>query len=122
MDGKEIVRIIESELFSRGISKGEFYEACGMNSATLSNWRNGVYSPSSSKLNVIEDYLGIKFSEKESSQNQNGMDEETAELLERYRTRQDYRTLFKSIKDVPPSSIYEIVSKIEKMKEDAEKL
>jgi len=106
MDGKEIVRTIEQELFLKGISKGDFYKACGMNSATLSNWRNGVYEPSSAKLHVIEDYLGISFT--------NGATPDPREEL-----REDLQVLLRSAKDLPPSSVYALVAQIEKEKENA---
>lgn len=63
MDGKEIVRIIEAKLFELGISKGKFYKDCGINSATMSNWRNGIFTPSPAKLHIIEEYLDVTFSD-----------------------------------------------------------
>lgn len=115
MDGKEIVKIIEGELFLKDISKGEFYDACGINSATMSNWRNNVYTPSPAKLQVIEEYLGIKFKDYEKQR----MDDETADLLQSIRERQDLRILLHSAKDVPASSVYALISQIEKLKEDS---
>lgn len=117
MDGREIVKIIENELFLKEISKTEFYEACSMNSATLSNWRAGKFKPTPQKLAVIEDYLGISFDDYESSASK---DPESDELLEMLRERPDLRILLRSGKDVPPSSIYQLISIIEKEKEDAQ--
>ena len=112
MDGKEIVKAIENELFLKDISKAEFYEACGMNSATLSNWRNGIFKPSPAKLQVIEKYLNISFSDVEKS-------DENDDLLELLRDRQDLRILLHSAKDVPASSVYALISQLEKVKEDS---
>lgn len=108
MDGKEIVRTIEEKLFERGISKGEFYKACGLNSATMSNWRNGVFAPSPAKLNIIEKYLGISFAEQEKADN-----------LEELRA--DLRILLHSAKDLPASSVYALIAQIEKEKENADR-
>ena len=116
MDGNEIVKIIENELFLKDISKTEFYEACGMNSATMSNWRAGKFKPSTAKIVIIEKYLGINFEDYEKSEKD---DPESAELLEVLRERPDLRILLRSGKDVPPSSIYQLVSIIEKEKENA---
>ena len=46
------------------------------------------------------------------------IDDETADLLQSIRERQDLRILLHSAKDVPASSIYALISQIEKMKED----
>ena len=106
MDGKEVVRIIERVLFEKGISKADFYSACGLNSTTLSNWRNGVFQPSAAKLAIIEKYLNISFADYEKS--------DLHETL-----RDDLRILLNSASDLPPSSVYALISQIEKMKEDA---
>ena len=119
MSGKDVVKIIESELFIKDISKGEFYAACGLNSATISNWRNGVYTPSPAKLHVIEEYLGIKFEDEigKKEPSVQTLDSETAELLEDIRNRQDLRILLNSARHIPPSSVYSLISQLEKEKE-----
>ena len=61
MDGFSIVQIIEEELKKQGISKGKFYKESGISSATFSQWRTGIYSPSSEALKKVEKYLGITF-------------------------------------------------------------
>lgn len=117
MDGKEIVRIIEAKLFELGISKGKFYKDCGLNSATMSNWRNGIFTPSPAKLHIIEEYLDITFSDVKSKVKQHIMDEDTAELLDSIRNRPDLGVLLRSARDVPPSSVYQLVAQLEKEKE-----
>lgn len=61
MDGFSVVQIIEEELKRQGISKGKFYKESGISSATFSQWRTGIYAPSSEALKKIERYLGITF-------------------------------------------------------------
>ena len=61
MDGKVIVDRIERELVARHIKKKDFYTACGISSASFSQWRTGKYFPSDENLRIIENYLGIKF-------------------------------------------------------------
>ena len=68
MSGLEFVRIIEDELSKRGISKAKFYKECGISSATFSQWRKGVYSPSSIAIKKIEKYLGITFKVKSANE------------------------------------------------------
>jgi transcriptional regulator with XRE-family HTH domain len=112
MDGRAIARIVDSELASRGMSKAQFYEESGISSATLSQWRTGKYEPTADKLQKIEKCLKIDLSDYEKS-------DDTDELKEMLRDRQDLRILLHSAKDVPASSIYALISQIEKLKEDA---
>ena len=116
MDGKEIVRIIEAKLFELGISKGKFYKDCGLNSATMSNWRNGIFTPSPAKLHIIEEYLDVTFSDVPQNET-TGMDANLAELLDSIRNRPDLGVLLRSARDVPPSSVYQLVAQLEKEKE-----
>ena len=111
MDGKSIARIIDSELASRGMSKQKFYDESGITSATLSQWRTGKYEPTADKIAKVEKCLGISFAGYEKS-------DESDELREMLRDRQDLRILLHSAKGVPASSIYALISQIEKMKED----
>lgn len=62
MDGLSFVQMIEKELKQRNISKEVFYKESGISSATMSQWRKNIYSPSSVAIRKIESYLGIKFS------------------------------------------------------------
>lgn len=112
MDGRTIARIIDSELASRGISKQKFYDESGVSSATLSQWRTGKYEPTADKIAKIEKCLNISFTEYEKS-------DESDELREMLRDRQDLRILLHSAKDVPASSVYALISQLEKMKEDS---
>ena len=62
MDGLAFVQLIEAELKKRGISKEDFYQQSGISSATMSQWRKGIYSPSSAAVKKIEAYFGITLS------------------------------------------------------------
>lgn len=62
MDGFAFVQMIETELKQRGISKEKFYAESGISSATMSQWRKGIYSPSSAAIKKIENYFGITLS------------------------------------------------------------
>lgn len=112
MNGRTIAKIIDSELASRGIPKADFYAQSGVSSATLSQWRTGKYDPTPDKIAKVEKCLGISFADYEKS-------DETGELREMLRDRQDLRILLHSAKDAPASSIYALISQIEKLKEDA---
>lgn len=61
MDGLAFVQMVEIELRKRGIPKEQFYRESGISSATMSQWRKRIYSPSSAAIKKIEEYLGIVF-------------------------------------------------------------
>ena len=61
MDGLAFVQMVELELKKRSIPKERFYKESGVSSATMSQWRKRIYSPSSAAIKKIEDYLGITF-------------------------------------------------------------
>lgn len=61
MDGLAFVQMVEVELKRRNISKERFYKESGISSATMSQWRNRIYSPSSAAIKKIEEYLGVTF-------------------------------------------------------------
>ena len=65
MFGTTVTETVERILKERGISKGKFYSESGITSATFSNWKRGVFEPSSEQIKKIENYLGISFEIKE---------------------------------------------------------
>ena len=105
MTGREIAKIIDYELAERGMTQKEFCEAIGVQSSAMSNWRKGSM-PTPKRLAQIEKYLGISFSDIEKSD-------------PREELRDDLRILLNSASDLPPSSVYALISQIEKMKEDS---
>ena len=62
MDGLAFVQMVVIELKKRGIPKEQFYKESGISSATMSQWRKRIYSPSSAAIKKIEEYLGLVFS------------------------------------------------------------
>ena len=111
MTGKELTRIIDERLDELRMSQKEFCQTIGISSAAMSAWRNGSM-PKPERIKDIEKCLNISFADYEKS-------EEPDELREILRDRQDLRILLHSAKDVPASSIYALVSQLEKMKEDS---
>ena len=104
MDGKTIVRIVETLLAERRISKNRFYKESGISSATLSQWRTGQHEPTQAKIDLVEKYFEVSLS-----------DYEKAEQLEEL--RDDLRILLRSASDLPPSSVYQLIAQIEREKE-----
>ena len=113
MDGKTLTAIVDKILSERGISRLELCEAIGISSASYTGWKKGS-QPRPDKIIAIEKYLGIDLNSYEKCEEQ----DENWQLREILRDRQDLRILLHSAKDVPPSSVYALVSQLEKMKEN----
>lgn len=111
MDGKVFVKLIETALAEKGIKKGDFYDAVGISATAMYGWRNGAI-PKKETVEAVEKYLDLDLFPYEKS-------DDSDELREMLRDRQDLRILLHSAKDVPASSVYALISQIEKMKEDA---
>ena len=105
MDGKTLTRIVDQILAERGISRIELCNAIGISSASYTGWKKGS-QPREDKVIAIEKFLGVKLTDYEKS--------ETLETL-----RDDLRILLRSANDLPASSVYALISQIEKMKEDS---
>ena len=116
MDGKELVRIIETTLAEKGITKAKFYEDTGISSAVFSNWRKGINIPSEKNLYTVSRYLGLPIADGNAFAPVE--DDETIALRELLRDRQDLRILLNSANDMPVSSVYSLIAQIEKMKEE----
>jgi transcriptional regulator with XRE-family HTH domain len=87
LDGLSFVQKIEQELSKRKIPKERFYRESGISSATMSQWRKRVYSPSSAAIKKIEDYFNITFSleQKNNSPSELELTEGEKDLLELFR-------------------------------------
>ena len=57
MGNSPIVNRINAMLAEKGISKQEFYEACGITSASYSLWNTGKTTPRRKNLEIIADFL-----------------------------------------------------------------
>ena len=110
-----MARIVEQLLAERGISKGAFYSAVGISATALYGWKRGA-EPKPETISAIEKYFGVDLRSFEKSEPT--MDDETAELLQSIRERQDLRILLHSARDVPPSSVYQLVAQLEKEREE----
>lgn len=84
MDGLSFVTFVEEQLKSKKIPKGTFYADTGISSATFSQWRKNIYSPSSENIRKIEEYFGVKFSleqKKPALDIEDELDDTTKELV-----------------------------------------
>ena len=110
MTGKELTRIIDQKLEELSMTQKQLCNELGISSSSMSAWRKGSM-PTPKRLAEIEDILGINFADYEQK-------DESDELREILRNRQDLRVLLHSAKDVPPSSVYMLIAQLEKEKEN----
>lgn len=61
MLASEIVVVIEANLKEKGIKKQDFYNACGISAAMMSNWRHDKNFPLLDTLAKINSFLGTNF-------------------------------------------------------------
>ncbi len=59
IDPKLLARNIDAYCAANGLSKEDFSTATGVSTATLSQWRKGVYKPSKKSLTAIEMFVGV---------------------------------------------------------------
>lgn len=114
MDGRKFANYITYELLRLGIPKGKFYEDCGITATAMYGWKNGA-TPKRTTVATVENYFNTKFPDDDTI----GIDEETNELKEALATREDLRILLRSAKNLPASSVYSLISQIEKERENA---
>lgn len=116
-EGKIFAEAVEIELKKQGKTKGEFYDAVGVTATALYGWKNGAI-PKKDTVIAVQRYLGPQFMQtlKAVSFQEDKNDDDVRELL---RSREDLRILLNSAKDVPASSVFALISQLEKMKEDA---
>lgn len=62
MNGEQMVNRIKARVTELGLTMAEFYKDCGISSSALSQWRNGVTTPSMASLQNIAVYLGVTLS------------------------------------------------------------
>lgn len=112
MDGFEFVQMIEAELRKRGIPKEQFYRESGISSATMSQWRKRIYSPSSSAIKKVEEYFGVVFSIEQKEKPASGAGSELDHQLEGI----DF-ALFGEVKDLTDSQKRDVLQFVKFLKQ-----
>jgi len=103
VDGITLAKICNRLCMERGISKAQFYSAIGITAPSFHGWTKGA-KPQQKYIDAIETYFDIDLDLYEESE-------------QREELREDLKTLLKSAKDLPPSSVYELIAEIHRRKE-----
>ena len=106
MDSKQMMRIVDARLTELGMSQKDLAAQMGIQSSAITAWRKGDSKPRPDKIFKMEEILGVNFDDYEKNDELDSL-------------REDLRILLRSARDLPPSSVYELIAKIEKDKENA---
>lgn len=96
---------------AKNVTAADVSRATGIATATLSNWKNGNYTPKSDKLKVIADYFEVTldFITGEEIETENGkkyyFNDETAQIAQSLFEQKDLRMLFDAAQDCKPEDL-----------------
>ena len=121
--------IFNNLLQKNGVTPYKVSKETGVSQSTLSDWKRGISTPKSDKLQKIADYFGVSLAylmgnEKEElsaidqKNNPIVLDDDALELLEELKTRPEMRTLFSVSKKASKEEILQTVKIIEALKGD----
>ena len=122
--------IFEELLKQHKVTAYRVAKETGINTATLTSWKQGKYAPKPDKLQKIADYFGVSLGylmgteelEPPTATDKNNntivLDDDALELLEELKNRPEMKTLFSVSKKATKADILKAVKIIEALKGD----
>lgn len=121
--------IFNDLLQKNGVTPYKVSKETGVSQSTLSDWKRGISTPKSDKLQKIADYFGVSLAYLMGNEKEEGsvidqknnpivLDDDALELLEELKTRPEMRTLFSVSKKASKEEILKAVKIIEALKGD----
>lgn len=103
----------------RGVRPGTVSKATGVSTATLTNWKQGKYTPKPDKLQKIADYFGVSLDYLMNGRNQDAyyVNPETAKIAQKVFDDPELRLLFEAAQDVKPENIKLAAEMLRRFKE-----
>lgn len=102
----------------RGVSAYQVCRAIGEQTAMISNWKAGRYTPKPDKIKKIADYFGVPISYFYGDEEPHYYyDEETREMAEMLRTDKNYRILFDAARGSKPEDLQMAADLLNRFKE-----
>lgn len=93
----------------KGYTDYKVAKETGIGTATMSNWKNGKYTPKADKIQIIADFLGVSseylLTGHESGTEQYYHDEETAQMAQEIFGNKELRLLFSAARDASPEDL-----------------
>lgn len=125
--GEQIMYEIFSKLLQKnGVTPYKVSKETGVSQSTLSDWKRGISTPKSDKLQKIADYFGVSLGylmgtedEPNAIDKENNpivLDDDALELLEELKERPEMRTLFSVSRKATKEDILKAVKIIEALK------
>lgn len=99
--------IFSKLLQEKGVSAYKVSKETGIPQATLSDWKRGVSTPKSDKLQKIADYFGVTLDYLMGNESADGyyINEETAKAAQEIFENRELRLLFDTARDSDPEDI-----------------
>lgn len=109
----------EKLLAAKGVRPADVAKATGIQTATLTQWKKGAYTPKSDKLQKIADYFGVSLEYLTSGEEKEGyyIDEETAKLAQEIFKDKDLRALMDAGRGSRPENMRLAIEMLKRMKE-----
>ena len=117
--------IFEKLCQEKGVTPYRVGKETGIQTATLSEWKKGKYTPKANKLQKIADYFGVSLEylttgEQPEHKSKEGakyyFSDETAKMAQELFEKPGLRVLFDAARDVDASSLAAVASMIEEFK------
>lgn len=111
-------------LDEKGVTPYRLSKDTGIAQSTLSDWKRGLTTPKTDKLQKIADYLGVSMqylmTGEDNTPAYTEEDKELMEYLNELRNRPEMRMLFSATKNATKGDIEKTVKIIEALKEQSE--
>lgn len=104
---------------SKGLKDSDVCKATGISSATMSEWKNGRYTPKLDKLSRIADFLGVSVEYIQTGKQPESyyINEETAEIAQSIYDNPDLRALMHAARGNSPENIKLAKEMLKRMKQ-----
>lgn len=113
--------IFEKLLKMRGITAYRVAKDTGITTATLTNWKNGKYTPKQDKMKIIADYFGVTVDylmtgeEIQSEENHYYINDEARDMAQFMFSNPEYKVLFDASRKVKKEDIEFVKEMIDRM-------
>lgn len=111
--------VFEQLCRENGVTPYKVCKATGITTGSISNWKNGRYSPKTEKLQKIAEYFGVTVEYLTTGKQPEDyyLNDETAKIAQEVFDRKELRMLFDAARDCKPEHIKIAEDLLNKLKE-----
>ena len=108
--------IFEELCKQKGVKQIDVSRATGIDSATISNWKKGNYTPKADKRQLIADYFGVSLEYLDTGREADNpeYDPEAAMMMQELSERPELKVLFRTAKNASKEDIEAVVRLLNK--------